>query len=65
MQRDKQNWRSNRAARALKTLTEIEASIHALGDEDLLDLHDIFADSPATTLAMFAEAEMHRRNLSA
>ena len=65
MQRDKQNWRSNRAARALKTLTEIEASIRELGDEDLLDLHDIFADAPAATLAMFAEAEVHRRSLSA
>ena len=65
MQRDKQNWRANRAARALKTLTEIEASIRGLGDEDLLDLHDIFAGSPAATLAMFAEAEVHRRDLSA
>ena len=65
MQRDKQNWRANRAARALKTVTEIEASIRALGDEDLLDLHDIFASSPATMLATFAAAEMDRRNLSA
>lgn len=65
MQRDKQNWRSNRAARALKTVSEIVASIGALGDEDLLDLHDIFAGSPAATLATIAAAEMHHRNLSA
>jgi hypothetical protein len=65
MQRDKQNWRANRAVRALKTLSEIEASIVSLGDEDLLDLHDIFAGSPAGALATLASAEMVRRNLTA
>jgi hypothetical protein len=38
-------WRADRGARALKTVSEIEASIASLHDEDLLDLHDIFAGS--------------------
>lgn len=64
MQRDKPNWRAHRGARALKTVSEIEASIGSLNDEDLLDLQDIFAGSPTSALARFASVEMLRRNLT-
>jgi hypothetical protein len=65
MQRDKPKWRADRGARALKTLSEIEASIMSLHDEDLLDLHDIFAGSPNSALETLALNEMQRRNLTA
>jgi hypothetical protein len=53
-----------RAARA-ERLADIEASIAALVDEDLLDLADIFSGQPQTVLAELATAEMGKRNLSA
>ena len=65
MQRDKPKWRANRGARALKTVSEIEASIISLHDEDLLDLHDIFAGSPGSALETLASNEIRRRNLTA
>lgn len=43
-------WRADRGASALETLSEIEASILALHDEDLLDLHDIFAENATSAL---------------
>ncbi len=49
--------------RALDRLTAVEASVAALGDEDLLDLADIFAAGDPTPLREMAEAEMRRRNL--
>ncbi|MEG8016069.1 MULTISPECIES: hypothetical protein [Sphingomonas] len=51
-------------ARARKQLAEIDASISALNNEDLLDLADIFSAEPHTPLGDVAFAEMKRRNLS-
>lgn len=45
-------------------LAEIEASITALKDEDLLDLADIFAREALAPLKEMAAAEMLKRNLS-
>ncbi|WP_298692533.1 hypothetical protein [uncultured Sphingomonas sp.] len=42
---------------------EIEASVTRLNDEDLLDLHDIFAGDPGSPLDILAAAEMSRRDL--
>jgi hypothetical protein len=64
MQKQKPKWRADRATRALKTVNEIEASIVALHDEDLLDLHDIFAEATSSALGMLALNEMRRRGLS-
>lgn len=50
--------------RALDRLAAVEASVAALGDEDLLDLADIFAAGDPTPLREMAGAEMRRRNLS-
>jgi hypothetical protein len=63
MQRDKPNWRADRGTRALKTINKIEASIIALNDEDLLDLHDIFLAPPNSTLGELAAIEVQRRGL--
>ncbi|TPG08452.1 hypothetical protein [Sphingomonas oligophenolica] len=51
-------------ARTIACLADIEASILALKDEDLLDLADIFSDSTQTPLARLAAAEMARRNIT-
>lgn len=56
--------RAESGLRARKRLTEIDASISALKDEDLLDLADIFSAEPHTPLGDAAFAEMKRRNLS-
>ncbi|MGY2737245.1 hypothetical protein [Sphingomonas sp. UYP23] len=58
-------WRADRGARALKKVSEIEASIVALHDEDLLDLYDIFAEAATSALGKLAAHEMARRNLTA
>lgn len=50
--------------RALDRLAAVAASVAALGDEDLLDLADIFAAGDPTPLREMAGAEMRRRNLS-
>ena len=50
-------------ARALKRLAAVEAAVPALGDDDLLDLADIFAAGDPTPLREMASAEMRRRNL--
>jgi len=63
MQRDNPKWRADRGARALKTVSQIEASIAALDDEDLLDLHDIFLETPNSQLGGFAAIEVQRRSL--
>ncbi|MDB5714204.1 MAG: hypothetical protein JWO15_1601 [Sphingomonadales bacterium] len=60
----KLKWRGDRGSRALKRVGDIETSIIALDDEDLLDLHDIFAGSPTSTMAIFASDEMQRRNIT-
>lgn len=55
---------AHRGEAAVKRLTEIEASIIQLGDEDLLDLADIFKAGPPTPLAELALSEMDRRKIS-
>ncbi len=62
--RTNSKWRARRAARAHRAVSEIEASIVALNDEDLLDLYDIFLPNPSSALAIFAINEIKRRNLS-
>ena len=54
--------RLNETAR--QRLAQIEASIAALPDEDLLDLADIYKAKPQTPLGEIAFAEMARRNIS-
>ncbi len=49
---------------ALERLAAVEASVTALGDEDLLDLADIFAAGEPTPLREMAAAEMRRRGVS-
>lgn len=51
--------------RALTRLADIEASVVALNDEDLLDLADIFPAAASTPLGETAAAEVKRRNLTA
>lgn len=48
----------------MQRLAEIKEAIVALGNEDLLDLADIFRSAPNTPLAGIASAEMARRNIS-
>jgi hypothetical protein len=50
--------------RALDRMTAIEASVIALGDDDLLDLADIFASGETSPLSKIADAEVRRRGLS-
>jgi hypothetical protein len=50
--------------RTAKRFEEIQSSIAALGDEDLLDLVDIFSDETKTPLWEIASAEMRKRNIS-
>ena len=50
--------------RDVERLKLMEASITQLGDEDLLDLADIFKNQRDTPIAQGAFAEMARRNIS-
>ncbi len=50
--------------RMVARLADIEASVTALVDEDLLDLADIFSGETRTALGEMASAEMRKRNLS-
>jgi hypothetical protein len=50
--------------RMFDRLAAIEASIAGLGDEDLLDLADIFADAGESPLRQMARDEMHRRQIT-
>ncbi|WP_294232820.1 hypothetical protein [uncultured Sphingomonas sp.] len=50
--------------RSLGRLAAIEAAVAALGNEDLLDLADIFATGNPTPLREMAETEMRKRNIS-
>ena len=52
-------------AQIVARMTEIETSIAALSDDDLLDLVDIFGSDTPTTLKAMAGNEMARRHLSA
>ncbi|WP_107961611.1 hypothetical protein [Sphingomonas sp. PP-CE-3G-477] len=49
--------------RASARLAEIQASVSALVDDDLLDLADIFKSAAPTPLWDIAQAEMTRRDL--
>jgi hypothetical protein len=49
---------------AAKRLAQIDASIVALQNEDLLDLADIFKAYSQSPLAEIASAEMSKRELS-
>jgi hypothetical protein len=51
-------------SRAIKRLEDIESSIIGLGNDDLLDLADIFAEKPETLIAQYAYGEMARRKIS-
>lgn len=51
-------------SRAMKRLEQIELSITGLGNDDLLDLADIFAEKPETLIAQYAFGEMARRKIS-
>lgn len=51
-------------ARAMERLRQIKLSVAGLGDEDLLDLADIFKDMPDTAIARYAFDEMARRKIS-
>jgi hypothetical protein len=50
--------------RMFDRVAAIEASIAALGDEDLLDLADIFADRGNSPLREMTQDEMRRRHIS-
>lgn len=63
MQKQRASWRADRGSRAIKRIAEIEASIAALTDDDLLDLADIFVAAPQSGLGDIASAEMARRNI--
>lgn len=64
MQKERIKWRATRGTRALKRLNDIEASIRALQDNDLLDLADIFPEQPQTLLGDIAAAEMTKRQIT-
>jgi len=51
-------------AGAMKRLTQIETSIIELGNEDLLDLADIFREKSEAAIMQYAFAEMARRKIS-
>lgn len=50
--------------RALVRLAAIKSSVTALGDDDLLDLADIFSASETSPLRDVVDAELRRRGLS-
>jgi hypothetical protein len=56
--------RAKHGAYAAKRLAKIEASIVALGNEDLLDLADILKSHGRSPLAEIASTEMTKRQLS-
>lgn len=52
------------SAGAVQRLAEIEEAVVGLGDEDLLDLADIFRSNAASPLARMAAMEMAKRGIS-
>ena len=52
------------SAVAAQRLAEVKKAIATLGDEDLLDLADIFRAEPTTPIARMAAAEMTKRGIS-
>lgn len=57
-------WRANPSRRALKTLADIERTIAALANEDLLNLADIVGADAEGALSTIALAEMNRRDIA-
>jgi hypothetical protein len=55
---------TTRGDHAIARLVGIEASIKSLGDEDVLDLADIFKEMPGSVLGEIVQAEMTRRDIS-
>jgi hypothetical protein len=64
MLRLKKKRLASQDARAAMQLAVINASIVALGDEDLLDIADIFRERRDEPLAAYAFAEVERRELT-
>lgn len=56
--------RTIESARAVARLADVDASISALNNEDLLDLADIFRGDTDGPLSEMAAAEMVKRSLS-
>jgi hypothetical protein len=56
--------RAEQGVRVAKRLFEIETSIAALQNEDLLDLADIFKSQSQSPLAEIVSAEMRKRDIS-
>ncbi|KQN35387.1 hypothetical protein [Sphingomonas sp. Leaf38] len=56
--------RAAKADHAVVRLAAVQASVTALGDEDLLDLADIFSGDGRGPLGEMASAEVLIRNLS-
>jgi hypothetical protein len=63
MLRTRMKRRADRGELAVQRLADIETSIVRLGDEDLLDLADIFNASADTPLGAIAVSEMTRRGI--
>lgn len=64
MVKSQTTWRAHQDRRAKKHLTEIERTIAALSDDDLLDLADIFVGAPQSILNKIAANEMTKRGIS-
>lgn len=54
---------AQRSEQAVQHLAAIKASITGLGDDDLLDMADIFKAEPDNPLGAIAFEEMKRRNI--
>lgn len=63
MLRTRRKRLAQRGEAAVQRLSNIEASVASLDNEDLLDLADIFKADPHTPLREVAFAEMARRNI--
>lgn len=64
MLKSRMKRRADPGSRAMKRLSQIEASIAALNNEDLLDFADIFRPDSRSPLAETASAEMEKRGIS-
>ena len=61
IRKKREAWRN---ALTAERLAQVEASILSLANEDLLDLADIFQETPDTPIMRYAAAEMERRGIS-
>lgn len=64
MLRIRKKREASRNALTAERLAQVEASVVGLANEDLLDLADIFKDTPDTPIMRYAAAEMARRGIS-